>query len=248
MPRTLVISSEARFGGPSALVSLGREMNSPTEIVDGYHNQVRLDVVPSIPKINGVLIDVGGGTGATAAHVKSLGLAKRVGTIDMVRPVHTPEGVDFQYFGNIEEEEFLALVTAEEGPFEVILCLDILEHLVDPWRLVQRLHRALAPGGRIIASIPNVRHYRVSGALFLRNRWNLTDAGILDRTHLRFFVKGTAVELMTSSGLTLESVTAPKRTKHRRRVEWVDRLTRGRLNSFVDVQYIVTVRRNDAQP
>ncbi len=219
--------------------------STPDHVVDGYHNQVRLDVIPLIPKTTGTLIDIGGGTGATAAHIKNLGLAARVGTVDLVRPYVTPVGVDFQFFGNLEDDEFFAEVVAAEGPFDTILCLDILEHLVDPWALVARLHQALRPGGRIVASIPNVRHFRVSGGLFFKDRWNLTDAGILDRTHLRFFVKETAVELMTSSGLVLESVEPPQRSRHRRRVAAVHKLTRGRLSSLVDVQYVVVVRRPD---
>ncbi|HSV37266.1 MAG TPA: methyltransferase domain-containing protein [Nocardioidaceae bacterium] len=218
-------------------------MGGQHDIVEGYHNQIRYDVMDSIPRTDGTLIDVGGGTGATAAHVKSLGLASRVGTVDMVRPESTPDGVDFQFFGNIEDGGFLAEVVEKEGPFGTILCLDILEHLVDPWKLVASLGDALAPGGRIVASIPNVRHYRVSGALFFKDSWRLDDAGILDRTHLRFFVKETAVELMTSSGLQLESVEAPKRTRHRRRVAAFHKLTGGKLNSLVDVQYVVVVRK-----
>ncbi len=54
----------------------------------------------------------------------------------------------------------------------------------------------------IVASLPNVRHYRVSGGLLFRGRWHLQDAGILDRTHLRFFVKDTMIELLTHSGLS----------------------------------------------
>lgn len=223
---------------------MSAEQGSPSEIVEGYHNQVRLDVVPSVPTVEGTLIDVGGGTGATAAHLKALGLAKRVGTIDLVPPDTTLDGVDFQYIGDLEDPAFLAAVVESEGPFDVILCLDILEHLVDPWALVSRLHQALAPGGRIVASIPNVRHYRVSGGLFFRNRWSLTDAGILDRTHLRFFVKETAVELMTHSGLVLESVDAPVRERNRRRRAAFNRLTGSRFASLIDVQYIVRVRRD----
>ena len=142
------------------------------EIVDGYHNQVRLDVVASIPrKPNGVLVDVGGGTGATAAYMKSVGLAGKVGVIDRVAEEDSHPDVDFHHSGEIEDPDFVAKVIAQDGPFDTILTLDILEHLVDPWALVAQLHQALAPGGHIVASIPNVRHYRVSGRLFFRNEY-----------------------------------------------------------------------------
>lgn len=219
--------------------------DKPQDIVEGYHNQVRLDVAQSVPKTAGTLVDVGGGTGATAAYLKSLGLAGRVGTIDRVAAADAHPDLDFHCTGEIEDEQFIAEVIKREGPFDTILCLDILEHLVDPWRLVAQLHQALVPGGHIVASVPNVRHYRVSGGLFFRSKWSLTDAGILDRTHLRFFVKETAVELMTHSGLHLESVEAPRRARHRRRIALFHRLTFGKVNSLVDVQYVVRVRRDD---
>jgi 2-polyprenyl-3-methyl-5-hydroxy-6-metoxy-1,4-benzoquinol methylase len=214
------------------------------QVVPGYHDDVRLDVVPHVPRKSGTLVDIGGGTGATAAHLKSLGLAGKAGVVDQVSPDPSLD-VDFHHSGELEDRAFMAGVIEQEGQFDTILCLDILEHLVDPWGLVQQLHEALAPGGHIVASIPNVRHYRVSGGLFFRNRWSLQDAGILDRTHLRFFVKETAVEMMTHTGLELEYVVSPPRMRHPKLARVVHRVGFGRLDSFVDVDYIVRVRRVD---
>ena len=92
------------------------------------------------------------------------------------------------------------------GDFDLVIALDVLEHLVDPWSVVRRLHGILAPGGAIVASIPNVGHCSVCVPLMLRNRWNYGKGGLLDRTHLRFFTKQTAIDLMTSSGLILDSL------------------------------------------
>jgi 2-polyprenyl-3-methyl-5-hydroxy-6-metoxy-1,4-benzoquinol methylase len=215
------------------------------EVVSGYHDDVRDDVASYIPRTRGTLLDVGGGTGATAAYLKRRGIASRVGVIDQVASSRAAAGLDFHRSGDLEDSEFLTSVLAEEGPFEVILCLDILEHLVDPWSTVAALHRALAPGGHIVASIPNVRHWRVSAGLFLGNRWRLTDAGILDRTHLRFFVKDTAIELMTHTGLVLELVATPPRMRHPRVARLLHVVGRGRLDSLVAVDYVVRVRRDD---
>ena len=213
------------------------------EIRGGYNDQVRLDVVPSVPAAGGTLLDVGGGTGATAAHLKRLGRARRVGTVDLARPDSADPDLDFQCFGNLDDEQFVERLIAEHGPFDTILCLDVLEHLVDPWRLVAQLHSGLRSGGVIVASLPNVRHYRVSGGLLYRGRWRLQDAGILDRTHLRFFVKDTMIELLTHSGLELESVEAPLPERRRRLVMVFRKLTFGRFDSLISVRYIVRVRR-----
>lgn len=208
----------------------------------GYHDDVRSDVAPYTPKAGGTLLDVGGGTGATAAYFKSVGAAERVGAVDMIDSALAESGVDFHHSGNLEDPAFLDKVIAQEGPFRTILCLDILEHLVDPWAVVERLHQALEPGGRIVASIPNVRHYRVAGGLLFKGKWELMDAGILDRTHLRFFVKETAIELMTHSGLVLEEVATPERGARPGLAKVASKLG---LGALVAVDYVVRVRRAD---
>jgi 2-polyprenyl-3-methyl-5-hydroxy-6-metoxy-1,4-benzoquinol methylase len=211
-----------------------------TEFRDYYHALVREDVTPFVPKLGGTLLDVGGGIGATASYLKRHGHADRVGVIDMVAPAPGERLTDFNYQGDIEDAAFIADVIDGEGPFNIILCLDILEHLVDPWRLVAQLHMALAPGGAIVASIPNIRNYKALVPLVLRNRWDLADSGILDRTHLRFFVRSTAIEMMTRSGLRLESVNPS--VSGGRKVALFRKLTFGLFDSFTDRQYVVCVR------
>jgi 2-polyprenyl-3-methyl-5-hydroxy-6-metoxy-1,4-benzoquinol methylase len=212
-------------------------------IVGGYNDQVRDDVIPLIPESAGVVLDVGGGTGATAGHLKRIGRATRVGTVDLVRAESPDPELDFQLAGNLDDEEFVETVVAEQGPFDTILCLDVLEHLVDPWRVVEQLHERLRPGGVLIVSVPNVRHYRVSGGLLFRGRWQLQDAGICDRTHLRFFVRDTAIELATHSGLVLEEVRTPLPERRTRLVHLFRRITFGLLDDLTTIRYLVRARR-----
>lgn len=212
-----------------------------SDIRSSYHDLVRIDVIPHVPRSAGVVLDVGGGCGATVARLKELGKAARVGVVDIVDCQSAGVPLDFSYIGSVEDEAFMDSVVKQEGPFDTILCLDILEHLVDPWRLVAQLHGALAPGGVFVGSIPNVRNYVASVPLLFRNRWELRDAGILDRTHLRFFVRSTAIELMTSSGLELVSVHPSP--SGGRKVKWFRRATLGLWNSFTDRQYIICARR-----
>jgi 2-polyprenyl-3-methyl-5-hydroxy-6-metoxy-1,4-benzoquinol methylase len=82
--------------------------------------------------------------------------------------------------------------------FDLVLCLDVLEHMVDPWAVVDRLAKQyLETGGTLIISLPNVRHYSVVLPLLFGGRWDYEDAGLLDRTHLRFFTKTSAKALLS---------------------------------------------------
>ena len=87
---------------------------------------------------------------------------------------------------------------------DLILCLDVLEHLVDPWSVVKQLSALLAPNGRLVVSVPNIRNWKFVVKLLFRGDFSYRDAGLLDRTHLRFFVRQTAVELAEAGALPVE--------------------------------------------
>lgn len=82
----------------------------------------------------------------------------------------------------------------------------MLKHLRDPWSTVEKLHKGLTLNEIIVASIPNVNHHSLVVPLVLRGRYELQDAGLLDRTHLQWFTKASAVDMMTKSGFKLVTV------------------------------------------
>lgn len=206
-----------------------------------HGDRARTEILPLVPTNGGTLIDIGGGLGATALWLRKRGYARRVGVVDRIAPLAGPRLLDFRETGDLEDPHVLARTFARTGPVQTILCLDVLGHLRDPWTIVRRLHRGLAPGGVIIASLPNVRNYQIVMPLLFRNRWSLNETGILDRLYLRFFVRSSAIDLMTCSGLSLDRVMAvPTRGS---RVRTFRRATFGLLNSFTDQQYLIRVRR-----
>lgn len=209
------------------------------ELVDTYHNRVRTDILGLAPQDAGRVLDLGGGIGATGAALKANGQATHVVLVDQVADT-IATGVDEAYAGDLEDAGFRQRVLAESGPFDTILCLDVLEHLRDPWSTMRDIHGALEPGGCAILSLPNINHVSVVGPLVLRGRFDLVDAGVLDRTHLRWFTRPTAIELATGSGLVLETVQS---NISRRLHKLANLLTCGLLNRFFAVQYVIRVRR-----
>jgi O-antigen biosynthesis protein len=86
--------------------------------------------------------------------------------------------------------------------FDFILLLDVLEHLRSPLESLTNLKVYLKKGGSIIVSIPNVANWRVRWDL-LFGRFEYTEYGILDKTHLRFFNENGARELLRDAGFNI---------------------------------------------
>jgi 2-polyprenyl-3-methyl-5-hydroxy-6-metoxy-1,4-benzoquinol methylase len=90
------------------------------------------------------------------------------------------------------------------APFDAVVCGDVLEHLRDPWDALAFLATLLAPGGRAVVSVPNTGHWTARRAI-LRGRFPYADHGLFDRTHLRFFTRTSARELVAAAGLRVEA-------------------------------------------
>jgi GT2 family glycosyltransferase len=93
--------------------------------------------------------------------------------------------------------------------FDYVICADVLEHLHEPWQVLAGLRPLLKPGGKVIASIPNLMHIGVLARL-LRGRFTYEDAGILDRTHLRFFTLAEIDDMFAGAGYPSRSYTATR--------------------------------------
>jgi SAM-dependent methyltransferase len=99
--------------------------------------------------------------------------------------------------GNLDTMDLAAALG--EQRFDVVLMLDVLEHLRDPAILLERVGAVLAEGGWAVISLPNVAHISLRLSL-LEGRFRYSDVGLLDRTHLRFFDRAGIDELLAEAG------------------------------------------------
>jgi SAM-dependent methyltransferase len=90
-------------------------------------------------------------------------------------------------------------LTSLDERFDVVLAGDVLEHLPDPGRLLDRCRTLLRPDGYLVLSVPNVAHVDLRLAL-LQGYWDYRDWGLLDRTHLRLFTRRSLDRLLRDSG------------------------------------------------
>lgn len=176
-----------------------------------YFNFVRRDIEALLPERAPRALEIGCAAGATLDWLRQSGRVSHTTGIELMPEAASVARtrVDRVLQGPVERE----LEGLREERFDLVLCLDVLEHLVDPWQVMQSLRHLVRPGGAVIVSLPNVRNHRVVLPLLLRGRFDYVEAGIMDRTHLRFFCRDGARALLEQAGL---SVTAEAATGTRR--------------------------------
>jgi GT2 family glycosyltransferase/predicted TPR repeat methyltransferase len=169
---------------------------SLVESSHGYYSCNRPEIQKLVRQNAKRILDIGCAAGMLGYELKQR-LGAEVWGVEYVASVaeEAAARLDRVISGAIEEN----LTQIPDRYFDTIICADVLEHLIDPWQLLTNLASKLTADGEIVASIPNVRHWQVIRTL-LEGSWRYEDAGILDRTHLRFFTKRDAVSLFESSG------------------------------------------------
>jgi len=171
----------------------------------GYFEGVDLydNVNPEIVELYAgeeMVLDIGCGSGALGAKLKTINQRAIVYGIDVSQGAARRASKALDRFDLVDLDN-------QELPdygvrFDIIILGDILEHLKRPDLLMLQLHRHLANNGSILVSIPNVSHYNVREMLF-NGKFEYSDIGILDRTHLRFFTHKIFLELVEKCGFNI---------------------------------------------
>ena len=201
-----------------------------------YYHLVRREIEPLLPPDIKRVLDVGCGAGGTLRWIKDVAPGAETVGLELNPAVKDDleRNADVAVIGSIDDR------LPEIGRFDLILLLDVLEHLPDPAATLRRLTSILRPEGSVIVSVPNIAHYSVILPLVLRRRFTYRDAGIMDRTHLRFFVEDTAVGLLGSAGLVVDKGLVSGLQGPRARL--ANRLTLGLMKHYLVKQYIMRGR------
>jgi 2-polyprenyl-3-methyl-5-hydroxy-6-metoxy-1,4-benzoquinol methylase len=177
----------------SEIQNLESKMETPDPF---YFGHARPEVVALVPHTARRVLDIGCGAGRLGEAIKQRQDAWVSGVeIDADASSAARQRLDHVWAGDVEQLD----LEIPPSSFDAIICADVLEHIRDPGRLLTQARDWLAPGGRLIASIPNVRHHTVVSSL-LEGNWTYEPAGLLDETHLNFFTRRDMIDLFDRAG------------------------------------------------
>lgn len=206
-----------------------------------YYENDRPEVAALVAHGSGLVLDVGCGAGRLGARLLNEGRAQAVHGIEQ-EPSAAAEArltLDDVLAIDLESSDALAALTSRAGNYDVVIVADVLEHLRDPWRVLAELAKTLKPGGVVVASIPNVRVASVLLPLVFRGRFTYAERGVLDRTHLRFFTRQSAIEMLEGAGLTIDVVRRSEAQWRRGWKAWVGH----RIGDFGTEQFLIRAAR-----
>ena len=154
---------------------------------------------------NKKVLEVGPATGYITKALRDRGCRVTGLEIDPAAAEVSGEIAERIIVGDIEAMDLEE--TFGDERFDVVMYGDVLEHLVDPAGTLVKTKSILAPGARVVASIPNVAHASVRLAL-LTGQFRYRPDGLLDRTHLRFFTRESIHSLFKTAGYDIEEIRA----------------------------------------
>jgi len=152
------------------------------------------DALKGTERAGGVLVDVGCGTGELWSYVN--GLFNRYVGVDCIRYEGFPELGEFHY------------VNLDSGPTnlpdnyaDVVVSVETIEHVENPWAFVRELVRLVKPGGLVIVTTPNQLSFLSLLTLIIKKRFASFQDGHYS-AHLTALLEIDLRRIAAASGLS----------------------------------------------
>lgn len=206
----------------------------------GYYDNPRPEILELLGVNYQKSLDVGCGTGRF-----SLGLKKS-------QKVKAAHGVELFPAAILEAKKNLDQVfvldlskdtpSSEMRDYDLVLALDVLEHMMEPWTALKKIRDCMKKDASLVVSLPNVRNFRVVLPLLLKGDWKYEESGLLDSTHIRFFTKKTAIQLLEGAGFEIEKISTTGCRAYSK--SWLlNLLTFGIFRPFLEFQYLIVAKK-----
>ncbi|MBB1163310.1 class I SAM-dependent methyltransferase [Aquariibacter albus] len=169
--------------------------------MDSYYELPRTEIAALVTRPPKRVLEVGCGGGSFSAHFPEV---SEYWGIEPVQAMAERASAKLHkvLVGMVEAH----LDALPDAYFDLIVCNDVLEHMIDPQAVLRALQSKMAPGGELVGSVPNVRNSQLLKEVLVEKDWRYVDAGTLDRTHLRFFTLKSLGRVLRETGFVVDHV------------------------------------------
>jgi 2-polyprenyl-3-methyl-5-hydroxy-6-metoxy-1,4-benzoquinol methylase len=144
----------------------------------GLHEQL-VETFRAYVAPEATVLDVGAGAGALSLRLHDAGY--RVTALDVDPDEFAPR--DEVSFSVLDINQGISSETVG-GPFDAACCVEVIEHVENPWRLLREIAAVVRPGGTLVVSTPNVTSFLSRLMFLLRGRFHQFGAGDLSYGHI----------------------------------------------------------------
>lgn len=175
-------------------------MAMPKDRGDAHYNRHLLELVPPGRRR---VVEVGPAHGAFAKALRARqpGLHITGVDVDVEYARLAARSCDRVFVCDIETLDSAGL--APLFPSDCWVFGDSLEHLREPWRLLEVVRQRIDSDGCVVTCIPNAQHWTVQARLAC-GELHYEDEGLLDRTHLRWFTRKSMLAMFARTGWRVE--------------------------------------------
>ncbi len=183
---------------PQTAGCLAVELKSLVHNFGDYFSGQRADLIRLAPKECRRVLDIG-----CAAGEYGKGLKEKIPDVELTGIESNADmaRIAEDHYQNVLVQQVEELDFVE--PFDLINCGDVLEHLQDPWLVLEKLYSVTAERGFLVISLPNAGHWTVVRDL-LQGKFEYVPWGLLCITHLRWFTEETIRKALSAAGFEIE--------------------------------------------
>jgi len=176
-------------------------LNKSMDQINSYQLNIRHDAIKfltttsGLPSINSAL-EIGGGGGFTLASLKQILSIDHCTNVDISLPSTLSPDIN-----HLEANVLSSNFKFDISSFDLLLALDIIEHIPDTSSVLSLLHSLGSTDSVYMFSLPNIQHYSLVTNVYFRNSFPKTSSGIFDSTHMRWFTLADFSKALAHNGL-----------------------------------------------
>lgn len=109
----------------------------------------------------------------------------------------SPKEVRKKFLQSIEDPNVGKILNKD---YDFIILADVLEHLVDPAKVLRILQKIATEKTQLLICMPNIASWIMRKQLFLKGDFEYRQSGLLDKTHLHFYTVNSLPKLLSENG------------------------------------------------